>query len=70
MSAMNNTTRTITHTVSKRRISWSELYRIRPDLRPANQNAHKDIAAGFSISGELAIANIRMPLIGRLSSEF
>ena len=24
--------------VTKRRLSWAELYRIRPDLRPANDN--------------------------------
>jgi hypothetical protein len=26
--------------VTKRRISWAELYKIRPDLRPDNDNAN------------------------------
>ncbi|WP_301943416.1 hypothetical protein [Mesorhizobium escarrei] len=36
-----NTARTITigaETVQVRRISWAEFYRLRPDLRPANDN--------------------------------
>lgn len=33
-------------TITKRRISWAELYRLRPDLRPANDNkADKEKAA-------------------------
>jgi hypothetical protein len=26
-------------TIQKRRISWAEFYQLRPDLRPANDNA-------------------------------
>lgn len=29
---------TIAHGVQTRRITWSEFYRLRPDLRPANDN--------------------------------
>jgi hypothetical protein len=30
------------NTVTKRRLTWAELYRIRPDLKPANDNERLD----------------------------
>lgn len=32
-------------TVTKRRISWEALWKIRPDLKPANDNEWRRIAA-------------------------
>ncbi|WP_292076520.1 hypothetical protein [Mesorhizobium sp.] len=32
-------------TITKRRISWAEFYKIRPDRKPANDNSKQDKAA-------------------------
>lgn len=38
-------TATESQTVLRRRISWAELYRQRPDLRPANDDREREAAA-------------------------
>jgi hypothetical protein len=52
------------NTVKKRRMSWAELYKLRPDLRPANDNRGADCDPGRLASVPASQETFRIRKIG------